>query len=91
MDHGTHRLSLKERVGFSAGDAASNIFFQTFVLFITIFYTDVFGLPAAEVGTMNVNDQILATRTLGVDPIELESIRIVAAPAVTHLGFRILK
>ena len=28
---------------------------------------------------------------LGVDPIELESIRIVAAPAVTHLGFRILK
>jgi len=25
---------------------------------------------AAELGTMNVNDQILATRTLGVDPIE---------------------
>ena len=25
---------------------------------------------AAELGTMNVNDQILATRTLGVDPVE---------------------
>src|SRR3989338_2198887 len=24
----------------------------------------------AELGTMNVNDQILATRTLGVDPID---------------------
>jgi len=34
------------------GDAASNIFFQTFILFITFFYTDVFGISAAAVGTM---------------------------------------
>jgi len=34
------------------GDAASNLYFQTFMLYISFFYTDVFGLPAAAVGTM---------------------------------------
>ncbi|MBN2369133.1 MAG: MFS transporter [Vicinamibacteria bacterium] len=52
MQNGTHKLSIGERIGFATGDAASNIFFQTFILFITIFYTDVYGLPAAAVGTM---------------------------------------
>ncbi len=28
---------------------------------------------------------------LGTEPIELESIRVVAAPGVTHLGFRVVK
>lgn len=46
------RLSLKEKIGYSAGDAASNLYFQTFVVFLPIFYTDVFGLPAAAMGTM---------------------------------------
>lgn len=46
------RLSFKEKIGFSAGDAASNLFFQTFVNFLLIFYTDVFGLPTAVAGTM---------------------------------------
>lgn len=46
------RLSLKEKIGFSAGDAASNLFFQTFVLYLLYFYTDVFGLPSAVAGTM---------------------------------------
>ncbi len=48
----TGKLSLKEKVGYSLGDTASNLFFQTFVLFLLYFYTDVFGLPAAAVGTM---------------------------------------
>jgi GPH family glycoside/pentoside/hexuronide:cation symporter len=46
------RLSLKEKVGYSLGDMASNLFFQVFILFLPIFYTDVFGLPAAAMGTM---------------------------------------
>ncbi len=28
---------------------------------------------------------------LGMEPIELESIRVIAAPGVTHLGFRVVK
>lgn len=51
------RLSLKEKIGFSLGDMASNLFFQTFIVFLPIFYTDVFGISAAAMGTM-----FLATR-----------------------------
>src|SRR5690625_5320494 len=45
-------LSVVEKAGYAAGDAASNIYFQIFITFLMIFYTDVFGLPAAAVGTM---------------------------------------
>lgn len=63
------KLSLKEKIGYSLGDTASNLFFQTFMLFLMYFYTDVFGLPAAAVGTMflitriwdTVNDPIMGT------------------------------
>lgn len=62
-------LSLKEKIGFSLGDTASNLFFQTFIIFLLNFYTDVFGLPAAAVGTMflvtrifdAINDPIMGT------------------------------
>lgn len=52
MDPQHQKLSIKEKVGYSVGDTASNIFFQTFILFITMFYTDVFGITAKAVGTM---------------------------------------
>jgi len=46
------KVSLGEKIGYSVGDTASNLFFQTFIYFITIFYTDVFGIPAKTVGIM---------------------------------------
>lgn len=52
MSNIAEKLSFKEKAGFSLGDCASNLFFQTFILFLMFFYTDVFGLPAAVVGTM---------------------------------------
>ncbi|MHB8579970.1 MAG: MFS transporter [Ignavibacteriaceae bacterium] len=52
MQNNAEKLSIKEKIGFSLGDGASNLFFQTFILFLMFFYTDVFGLPAAVVGTM---------------------------------------
>src|SRR4030042_2381099 len=52
MNPEQQKLSLMEKVGYSLGDMASNLFFQTFILFITIFYTDVFGISAKAVGTM---------------------------------------
>lgn len=60
------RLSLKEKIGYSLGDAASNLYFQTFVVFLPIFYTDVFGISAAAMGTM-----LLVTRIFDAvnDPI----------------------
>jgi GPH family glycoside/pentoside/hexuronide:cation symporter len=46
------RISLKEKIGYSFGDAASNFYWKTFEFFLMIFYTDVFGISAAAVGTM---------------------------------------
>jgi GPH family glycoside/pentoside/hexuronide:cation symporter len=46
------RISLKEKVGYSLGDAASNLYWKTFEWFLVFFYTDVFGISAAAVGTM---------------------------------------
>jgi GPH family glycoside/pentoside/hexuronide:cation symporter len=45
-------LSLKEKVGYALGDTASNLYFQIVMSFIPIFYTDVFGLPAAALSVM---------------------------------------
>jgi len=45
-------LSVKEKIGYSLGDAASNLYFGIFMSFLPIFYTDVFGLPAAAMGTL---------------------------------------
>ncbi|UCG56227.1 MAG: MFS transporter [Phycisphaerales bacterium] len=46
------KVSLKEKIGYSVGDTASNLFFQTFIYYILIFYTDVFGITAKAAGTM---------------------------------------
>ena len=46
------RVCLKEKIGYSLGDAASNLYWKTFEFFLIIFYTDVFGISAAAVGTM---------------------------------------
>src|SRR3990172_292079 len=43
------RVALKEKIGYSLGDTASNLFFQTFIFFLLYFYTDVVGIPAASV------------------------------------------
>jgi GPH family glycoside/pentoside/hexuronide:cation symporter len=45
-------LRRSEYIGYALGDTASNLFFQTFGLFLTYFYTDVWGLAPAAVGTM---------------------------------------
>src|SRR5215470_978404 len=46
------RLSVVEKVGYSLGDAAANFIFQTMLIFLLSFYTDIFGLAAAAVGTL---------------------------------------
>ncbi|ACA85439.1 glycoside-pentoside-hexuronide (GPH):cation symporter [Shewanella woodyi] len=45
-------VSVKEKIAYGLGDTASNIVFQTVMLFLTFFYTDIFGIPPAFVGTM---------------------------------------
>ena len=45
-------IKLKEKIGYGLGDMASSMFWKLFGTYLMIFYTDVFGLPAAMVGTM---------------------------------------
>ena len=43
------KLSVKEKVGFSVGDMAGNFVYQSVVLLLAYYYTDVYGLDAATV------------------------------------------
>lgn len=45
-------LSVKEKVGYGLGDAASHIIFDNVMLYMMFFYTDIFGIPAGYVGTL---------------------------------------
>ncbi|GDU95315.1 transporter [Escherichia coli] len=45
-------LSVKEKIGYGMGDAASHIIFDNVMLYMMFFYTDNFGIPAGFVGTM---------------------------------------
>jgi len=60
------KLTIKEKVGYACGDVASNFYWRVFDVFLFIFYTDVFGLHPAAVGTM-----MLVTRLIDAisDPL----------------------
>ncbi|MEW9799269.1 glycoside-pentoside-hexuronide (GPH):cation symporter [Alteromonas sp. CYL-A6] len=45
-------ISIREKIAYGLGDTASNFIFQTVMLFLTFYYTDIVGLPAAAVGSM---------------------------------------
>ena len=45
-------IKLQEKIGYGLGDMASSMFWKLFGSYLMIFYTDVFGMSAAVVGTM---------------------------------------
>ncbi len=49
---GPGKLSFVEKAGFSLGDAACNLFFQTWIWYGAFFYTDVFGLSTNALALM---------------------------------------
>ena len=48
----TSEIKLKEKIGYGFGDFASSMFWKLFSVYLMIYYTDVFGISAAAVGTM---------------------------------------
>lgn len=46
------KLSLKEKIGYGMGDAGSCMIWSVLALYLTWFYTDVYGLDAGLVGTL---------------------------------------
>ncbi len=46
MSNENQKLSVLEKVGYSLGDLAANLIFQTLMTFLAYFYTDVYKIPA---------------------------------------------
>src|SRR3982750_5044869 len=60
------RLNIKEKIGYGFGDFASSMFWKLFSVFLLYYYTDVFGIAAAAVGTMFLITRIWDT---ALDPL----------------------
>ena len=57
MQDETQKLSIVEKIGYSLGDSAANFIFQTVMMFLMFFYTDVLGISGKIAGWI-----FLATR-----------------------------
>ncbi len=52
MPESSEKLAIKEKIGYSLGDCAANFVFQTQIMFLMGFYTDVMGLAASTAGSI---------------------------------------
>lgn len=52
MERILEKVPLREKIGYSLGDAAANLVFQMMMIYQLKFYTDVFGLEGAIAGTV---------------------------------------
>lgn len=48
MSTNLQKLSVLEKVGYSLGDLAANLIFQTLLAFLAFFYTDIYKIPPAK-------------------------------------------
>lgn len=46
QQNNSQKLSVLEKVGYSLGDLAANLIFQTLMAFLAFFYTDIYKIPA---------------------------------------------
>ncbi len=51
-NNASQKLSVLEKVGYSLGDLAANLIFQTLMAFLAFFYTDIYKIPASSAGTV---------------------------------------
>ncbi|WP_226571876.1 glycoside-pentoside-hexuronide (GPH):cation symporter [Mangrovibacter yixingensis] len=62
----SNKLTMKEKIGYGMGDAGCNIIGGAIMLFLNFFYTDIFGLAPALVGTLLLSVRVVDAVT---DPI----------------------
>jgi glycoside/pentoside/hexuronide:cation symporter, GPH family len=48
MESSSQKLSVIEKIGYSLGDLAANLIFQTLMAFLAFFYTDIYKIPPAK-------------------------------------------
>ncbi len=61
-----NKLSVKEKIAYGLGDTGCNFVWQTVMLFLAYFYTDIYGLSPAHMGTMFLMCRIIDAVT---DPL----------------------
>jgi GPH family glycoside/pentoside/hexuronide:cation symporter len=63
----SQKLSVKEKVGYSLGDLAANLVFQTLVTYLAYFYTDIYGLDTNHASAIMLTVGLIAA--FGFNPI----------------------
>ena len=58
MSETVQKLPFKEKFFYGFGDLASVLYWQTFMLYLTYFYTDVFLIPASAAATLFIVSRI---------------------------------
>lgn len=60
MNTDSHKLSIKEKVGYALGDLAANLVFQTLVTYLAYFYTDIYGLKPEDAAIVTLTVGLIA-------------------------------
>ena len=55
----TQKLTVLEKIGFGAGDAAVNVVWSSMALILTFFYTDVFGLKTIDLAMLTLLPRLI--------------------------------
>ena len=63
----SEKLSVKEKIGYSLGDLAANLVFQTLMTYLAYFYTDIYGLKTGDAATVMLTVGLIAA--FGFNPI----------------------
>jgi Na+/melibiose symporter-like transporter len=60
MNNPSQKISVGEKIGYSLGDLAANLVFQTLVTYLAYFYTDIYGLKAEDASIITLTVGLLA-------------------------------
>lgn len=63
----SHKLSIKEKIGYSLGDLAANLVFQTLITYLAYFYTDIYGLDTKHASAIMLTVGLVAA--FGFNPV----------------------
>ncbi|KFC20656.1 MFS transporter [Chryseobacterium sp. FH1] len=60
MNNSSQKISVVEKIGYSLGDLAANLVFQTLVTYLAYFYTDIYGLKPEDASIITLSVGLLA-------------------------------
>jgi GPH family glycoside/pentoside/hexuronide:cation symporter len=60
MSQTTQKISVFEKIGYSLGDLAANLVFQTLITYLAYFYTDIYGLKNTDASIIMLSVGLVA-------------------------------